>query len=112
MTPATLAMWRHAPVATAGNPSLPLVRSLPHACAGRGHGGPRNNTTSRSAHPWALRPAALAGVQGCPTLTAPVPLVGAGTSNGWRKPACGPARTHILSESLHKGRVDRPAAHR
>ena len=36
------------PASAHGNPSFPPLRSLPHACAGCGHGGTRKSNTSRS----------------------------------------------------------------
>jgi hypothetical protein len=36
------------PASAHGNPSFPPLRSLPHTCAGCGHGGTRKSNTSRS----------------------------------------------------------------
>jgi hypothetical protein len=56
---------------------------------GWGHGGTRKRHTSRSDHPWSVKPAALAGVQGRHTLAEPVPWVGIGLASVWRKLTCG-----------------------
>src|SRR6266487_873975 len=85
VTPSEPAMRTHHPMAAPSNPSLPLLGSLPHPCAGCGHGGTRNSSTSRSVQTCSVRPAALAGVRGCQRLAEPVPCVGSGGSSGWRK---------------------------
>src|SRR2546421_8202026 len=77
------------PASTHGNPSLPLLRSLPHTPAGCGHGGTRKSSTSRRVHTWSVSPAAIAGVHDRHRLAEPVPCVASGTSNGWRTLAWG-----------------------
>src|SRR5712691_8184569 len=73
------------PASAHGNPSLPLLRSLPHAPAGGGHGGTRNSSTSRRVQTWSVSPAAMAGVLGCHRLAEPLPFVGSGCGRGWRR---------------------------
>ncbi len=88
-----------------GTPSTPAVRThgtgqisfpyhfppprLAHRRAGCGHGGTRHSNTSRSVHTRSVNPAAIAGVRSCHCVAEPLLLVGAGTSKGWRKEACG-----------------------
>src|SRR6266446_6033789 len=48
VTPSKLAVRTHDPASAHGNPSVPLLLSLPHTCAGCGHGGTRNSSTSRN----------------------------------------------------------------
>src|SRR5215470_4993691 len=62
---------------------------LAHTPAGCGHGGTRKSRTSRTLQTWSVNPAAIAGVWGCHRLAEPLPLVGRGCGNGWRKEACG-----------------------
>src|SRR5438876_5498665 len=76
------------PASAHGNPSLPLLLSLPHACAGCGHGGTRKSNTSRSIQTWSVSAAAIAGVWSCHCLAEPVPLVSSGCGKGWRKAVC------------------------
>ena len=77
------------PASAHGNPSFPPLRSLPHTCAGWGHGGTRNSSTSRSVQTCSVSPAAMAGVRGCQRLAEPRPWVGSSYGNGRRKEACG-----------------------
>src|SRR5262249_11155435 len=72
------------PPSADSNPSLPHLPSLRHPCAGCGHGGTRNSSTSRRVHTRSVSPAAIAGVHGCHCLAEPFPLVGRGCGNGWR----------------------------
>src|SRR5713226_7681410 len=65
-------------MAAHSNPSLPLLRSLPHPCTGCGHGGTRKSSTSRNVQTCSVSPAAMAGVRGCHSWAEPVPCVGTG----------------------------------
>jgi hypothetical protein len=89
MTPLQLAVWSPDPVATHAHPSGSLLLSLPHACIGGGHGGPRKSTPAWRGHPRSVSPAALAGVRGRHGLAEPVPVVGRGCGNATRRLAWG-----------------------
>src|SRR2546422_9346612 len=77
------------PASTHGNPSLPLLLSLPHTPAGCGHGGTRNRSTSRRVQTWSVSPAAIAGGGGWQRLAEPLPWVGSGCGKDRRTLAWG-----------------------
>src|SRR2546421_8712007 len=66
-------------------PSAPPSTRLAHTPTGWGHGGTRNRSTSRRVHTRSVTPAAIAGVHGHHCLAEPLPLVGRGCGNRWRK---------------------------
>ena len=97
-----VSQWSHAPSVlpqrrpcgrTSARQAIPPCRSrshsIPHTPAGCGHGGTRNSRTSRKLQTWSVSPAAMAGVHDRHILVEPGPLVGSGSSTGWRKEACG-----------------------
>jgi hypothetical protein len=59
--------------------------SVAYMACGCGRGGTRNSSTSLSVQTWSVNPAAIAGVHGRHCLAEPVPLVGTGCGNGWRR---------------------------
>src|SRR5262245_13666706 len=87
MTSSTPDVWTHG--VCSGHLTGPLPTTLrAHTPTGWGHGGTRNDSTSRRDQAWSVSPATLAGVCGCHVLAEPVPLAVPGCGTGWRKLAC------------------------
>src|SRR5262249_50750428 len=84
VTLSTPTVWAHVVCSGRLTVSLPATL-LAHTPIGCGHGGTRNMSTSRRLHTRSVSPAAIAGVYGCHCLAEPLPLVGRGCGNGWRK---------------------------
>src|SRR5262249_46964837 len=89
VTPSKPAVWTHIACSQATSRDCFPSPPRPHTPAGCGHGGTRKSRTSRTLQTWPVNPAAIAGVWGCHRLAEPLPLVGRGCGNGWRKEACG-----------------------
>jgi hypothetical protein len=82
--PLTPNVWTHVVCAGSLPGSLPTILCA-YTLTGWGHGGTRNRSTSRRVHTRSVSPAAIAGVHGRHCVAEPLPLVGRGCGNGWRK---------------------------